>query len=210
MKSSKPVLGLIGGIGSGKSRVAEELVKRGGYLISGDQLGHEALRQPDIRDRVRQRFGPQVVKDNGDVDRRLLGTMVFSNAAERRALEEMVFPFIERRIAEEIAAAQEVPQIRLIVVDAAVLLEAGWDRFCDHIVFVEAPPAVRLQRVAQQRGWNEKEVALREQAQWLLTAKRAKANHVVDNAGSLAQLQPQLDALLQQLSAAGNQPATTA
>ncbi len=189
--------------------MAEELVRHGGCLISGDQLGHEALRQPDIRDRVSCRFGPQVVKDNGDIDRGNLGEMVFANQSERRALEELVFHWIERRMAEEIAAAREVAEVRLIVVDAAVLLEAGWDRFCDTILFVDAPQALRLQRVAQQRGWSEKEVAAREQAQWPLPVKRARADYVVDNAGPPSQLRPQLETLLQQWGVGGGSPVLT-
>jgi dephospho-CoA kinase len=83
-RPSKPVIGLVGGMGSGKSRVAEELAKRGARLISGDPLGHDALRQPDIRDQAVRRWGPDVLDGHGAIDRRRLGAIVFADAAERR------------------------------------------------------------------------------------------------------------------------------
>src|SRR5207253_9155202 len=101
----KPVLGLIGGIGSGKSRVADALARRGGRVIAGDLLGHEALRQPQVRDQVVGRWGRGVLNDQGEIDRRKVGAIVFADNAELRALEALTFPYIERRIAEEIARA---------------------------------------------------------------------------------------------------------
>ena len=121
-----PILGVIGGIGSGKSLVAGELVKHGGYLIAGDALGHEALRQVDIKDKVLRRFGRDLVDETGEIQRRRLGRKIFADARERRALEDLVFPWIGRRMAEEIAKARLDPAVRLIVVDAAVMMEAGW------------------------------------------------------------------------------------
>lgn len=197
-KTPKPVIGLIGGIGSGKSVVAGELVRHGGYLIAGDQLGHEALGQAVIRAAVVARWGEQVVKEDGTIDRRQLGKIVFADAGERQALEALVFPYIERRIAEEIDHTQQLPGVRFIVLDAAVMLEAGWDRFCDWIIFVEAPRPLRLQRLAQQRGWSAKEVTAREQAQWPLATKRARADYVVDNSQTPAHAWDQLEGWLQQ------------
>src|SRR5215510_4294721 len=98
----KLVVALIGGIGSGKSRVAAEFASRGAYVISGDAFGHQALRQPDIRDRVRQRWGDKVLDGSGEVDRKKLGALVFADARQLKELETLVFPYIERRIAEEI------------------------------------------------------------------------------------------------------------
>ena len=88
----KPVIGLIGGIGSGKSRVAAEFARRGAVIIAGDQLGHEALRQPEIKARVVDRWGPAALDAAGEIDRRKLGAAVFADPAERKALEAMVQP----------------------------------------------------------------------------------------------------------------------
>jgi dephospho-CoA kinase len=204
----KPVLGLIGGIGSGKSCVAAELVRHGAYLISGDQLGHEALRQPGIRQQVVRRWGEELLNTQGEIDRRKLGAIVFGDPAQLRYLETLSFPWIERRMDEEIAAAQADPKVALVVVDAAILLEAGWDHRCDRLVFVDAPRAVRLERLRGQRGWTEKEVQARESAQMSLTAKAARADYVVDNSGSSEHLAAQVRDLLRRVSA-NHRPGTT-
>src|SRR3954470_996810 len=147
--SRTPVIGLIGGIGSGKSRVAAEFVRHGARVVSGDQAGHEALRQPELRSRVLERWGPEVLDEKGEINRRRLGAMVFADPAELRALEALVFPWIERRLRAEIdAAAHE--GVPLVVLDAAVMLEAGWDKVCDRIVYVHTPREQRLQRLAEQ------------------------------------------------------------
>jgi dephospho-CoA kinase len=179
----KPVVGLIGGIGSGKSRVAEEFVRYGAKVIVADAFGHEALRQPDVLAQVARRWGPQTLDAQGQVNRRHLAGIVFADAGERRALEALVFPWIERRINEEIAAAQADPKVSLIVLDAAIMVETGWHRRCDRLVYVHAPRAERLRRLAEQRNWTAKEVADRARAQLPLTEKVRRADFVVDNSG---------------------------
>lgn len=198
LTTSKPVIGLIGGMGSGKSRVAAELKRYGGCIISGDQLGHEALRQPEIREQVVRLWGTEILTEGGAIDRRRLGGKVFADPVELRKLERLVFPWIERRVREEIARAGEDPEVRFVVMDAAVMLEAGWNNVCDWIVYVHAPRAVRLQRLADQRGWEEREVAVRERAQLSLTEKVSRADFVVDNSGSTDQMAQQVGSLLRQ------------
>lgn len=195
LTSSKPVLGIIGGIGSGKSLVASLLAQRGGKIIAGDQLGHEALRQPEIRTKVAARW-PAVADADGEVTRKKLGAIVFTNEAERTALEAFVHPYIERRIAEEIAVAQGDPGVAFVVLDAAIMLEAGWDRHCDRIIYVEVPRELRLRRLQEQRGWSEKEVEAREEAQLSLTEKSRRAGATVDNSGTPEETRRQVDNLL--------------
>src|SRR5262249_36855600 len=142
----KMVVGLIGGIGSGKSVVAEAFAQRGGRVVSGDKAGHEALRDRGIRQQLVGHFGAQVLDEKGEIDRRRLGVIVFADASQRRALEAIVFPYIERRLEEDVAAARADPRADLIVLDAAIMLEAGWNKICDKLVFIEAPPDTRLER----------------------------------------------------------------
>jgi dephospho-CoA kinase len=208
-RTTKPVVGLVGGIGSGKSLVARLLGEHGGYVIDADRLGHEALEQPTIRDQVVQRWGAAVLRESGAVDRRKLAAIVFADPAERRALEAMVFPWIERRIREEIAQADRDPQTWLVVLDAAILLETGWSRVCDVVIFVNAPRDQRLHRVAAQRGWTAKEVAAREQAQLSVEEKAARADLVVENSGDLAQTRAQLEPVVAQLRRALPQASPT-
>jgi dephospho-CoA kinase len=194
------VVGLIGGIGSGKSAVAAALARRGARVIDGDRLGHEALRQPEIRAELVRRWGEDVLDGGKEISRRKVAGIVFAATpearAELKALEALVLPYIGRRIREEIEAAKADPSARLVVLDAAVLLEAGWNNACDRIVYVHAPREVRLRRVAEGRGWSAKEVAARERLQLSLTEKATRADDVVDNSGSPEQTEAQVDALL--------------
>jgi dephospho-CoA kinase len=176
-----PVIGLVGGIGSGKSLVAAELQRCGGHLISGDHLGHEALRQPDIKASVVERWGHEVLDAEGNVNRRLLGAKVFADPRERAALESIVFPYIEQHIEAEIETAQILPAAKFIVLDAAIMIETGWSQRCDKVVFVDAPRPLRLERL-RQRGWSEEEVTRRERAQMSLDEKRRHSDAVLTNA----------------------------
>lgn len=196
MSAKKPVIGVVGGIGSGKSFVAAELARRGGYLISGDALGHEGLRRPEIKAAVIARWGTHLLSDAGDVDRRQLAGIVFKGAQELRALEAIQFPYIGRRIREEIEKAQADPSIVFVVLDAAVLLEAGWGSECDHLIFVDAPRPVRLERLRTRRAWTEDELVSREAAQMPLAEKRRRADAVIDNAGGAEELGQQVDEIL--------------
>ena len=188
----KTIIGLIGGLGSGKSRVAAELEKYGARVINADALGHEALRQQDIREQLAKRWGKEVLDDHGEIIRAKVARIVFADAAERQFLERLVHPYIGRRLREEIDVAREP----LVVLDAAIMLETGWNNVCDRLVYVHAPRALRLKRLAEQRGWSAKEVAAREQAQLSLSDKANRADGAVDNSGSPEHLARQVALLL--------------
>jgi dephospho-CoA kinase len=188
---------LIGGIGSGKSAVGKLLAEVGAVILSGDKLGHEALRQPELKARIVQHFGDGILDEQGEIVRKKLGGIVFASAEERKALEAIVHPWIKDRLRQELAAVRSDPRVPLIVVDVAIMLEAGWDDVCDELLFIDVPRSVRLERIARQRGWSEKEVEAREQAQLPLMEKARRAHHVLNNAGSLSDLRIQVNALLE-------------
>src|SRR5438105_11373980 len=114
----KPVIGLIGGIGSGKSRVSATLSRLGARVINADELGHQALRQPEIRQQIVQRWGSDLLDEQGEIVRRRLGAIVFDNPTERKALESLVHPWIGEAIRSEVARAQQDPAVRFVVLDA--------------------------------------------------------------------------------------------
>lgn len=176
-----PIIGIIGGIGSGKSLVADAMRKRGGHLINADALGHEALRQQDILAKLVERWGKKILDDKGQPDRTTIGRLVFADANELRALESLVFPFIEKRILDEIARGRAQSDVQFIVLDAAILLETGWHRHCDKIVFVDAPRELRLARLKAQRGWDEAELERREGVQLPVEEKKRRADVVIVN-----------------------------
>lgn len=192
-----PVIGIVGGIGSGKSLVAKEFARHGGVIIAGDQLGHEALRQQSIKAQVVDRWGKTILDGAGNIDRRRLASIVFGDSGDRAALEGMTHPYIGARIREEIAKAHAAPSVHLIVLDAALLLEAGWHDVCSHVVFVDAPQDVRLQRL-QERGWSAGDVEVREKAQLSLAEKRRRADAVIENAKGPEQIAAQVNELLAQ------------
>jgi dephospho-CoA kinase len=201
------VLGLVGGIGAGKSRVSAALAQRGGRLVAGDPLGHDALRQPNVIALVVERWGREVLDDARQIDRRKLGRIVFADEEDRKELEAIVHPWIGQQLHEQLHAAKADPSVPFAVLDAAIMLEAGWQAACDLLVFVYAPRSERMRRAAALRGWSPEEYSARERAQFSLTEKARRADVALDNSGSLDALEPQVDRLLAQLKIA---PAPTA
>lgn len=194
----KPVIGLIGAIGAGKSTAAKCFGTRGGSVIDADALGHEALRQPEVIAALVSRWGERIRKPDGALDRREIGVIVFANTGERNALEAVVFPYIQRRTRAEISAAQTNPAVAFVVLDAAVLLEAGWGEMVDRVVYVDAPRELRVERLATRSGWTEGELARREAAQWPAEEKKMRADAIVMNNAGPDALQEQVDRLLAQ------------
>jgi dephospho-CoA kinase len=185
-------------VGSGKSLAAAEFAKYGGRIVSGDAFGHEALRRLEIKEEVVRRWGHEILNDQGEVDRRKLGAIVFADPKERKTLESLVFPWIEKRIGEEIDGAISDSQVKFVVLDAAIMLEAGWAKRCDKIVFLDTPREERLRRLAQERGWTAQQVEEREKAQWPLNEKQMRASAILDNSGSPEELARQVRKLVAQ------------
>ena len=185
---SVPVIGLIGGVGSGKSAFAGWLRERlNAVVLSADEAGHRALEQPEVKAKIREQFGPDVFDDAGAIVRRRLAERVFGSGEPhqraRRQLEQIVHPVIRRDLERQITLA--VPVCDLILLDAAVMLESGWRDACDAVVYVDVPLEVRRERVQRTRGWSAEELASREASQWPLDVKRAAADVSIDNSDSL-------------------------
>ncbi len=193
-----PVLGLIGAIGAGKSTAAVAFAERGGRVVNCDRLGHEALAMPEVVDQLVGRWGTRILHGNGTPNRKSIGGIVFADAADRRFLESVVFPAIGSMARREIATAAGDPTVRFVVLDAATLLEANWGDQCDRIVYVDAAEAIRRTRVKLRSGWTDAELARREAAQLPAEVKKARADAVIRNDGSVGDLRASADRLLQE------------
>jgi len=197
LPSSKPVLGLIGAIGAGKTTAAAAFALRGGFVVDCDKLGHLALDLPNVRQQLVIRWGERVLIPADGVNRRVIAGIVFGEPTERRALEAIVFPIIGDMTRTEMTKAQADPNARFILLDAATLLEADWGKMCDKIVYIDAPRDVRLQRLAARSGWTSADLAAREAAQLPAAEKQRHAHAIITNADSPDCLQLEVDRVLQ-------------
>jgi dephospho-CoA kinase len=184
-------IGLVGGVASGKSLVANMLVELGAGLLDADRAGHDVLAEDRaVHEALRQRWGSTIFTADGRVDRSALAQRVFGAASgaeeERRFLEGLLHPRIRERLEEQqkqLAAEGK----RAAVLDAPLLLEAGWDPACDLVLMVDTPRESRLHR-ALRRGWTEAEFARREAAQWPVDQKSRASDAVIPNGGSVDEL----------------------
>lgn len=177
----KPIIGLLGAPGSGKSFVARTFAEQGAGVIDADRLARQALEEPAVREALRQWWGDAVFDAAGRVDRQAVGARVFEDAAALRRLESVVHPRVKAGRAALRDRYAVDRSVVAIVEDSPLLLEQGLDRECDVLVFVDAPRAVREQRVGETRGWSSAELARREKNQAPLDIKRDRADYVVNN-----------------------------
>jgi len=199
MRPKKPIVGLCGGIGAGKSLVAREFERLGAVVIDSDRLGHEILARPAVLAQVRAWWGEQVVAPGGGPDREKIAELIFADPEKRKRLESLLYPLIAAERECIITQSIENPAVRAIILDSPLLFESRLDRLCDKIVFVEAEERVRLERLRQARGWDEEQVHRRERWQMPLAHKRARSDFTVTNEGSPEQLRSAVAALFERI-----------
>jgi dephospho-CoA kinase len=192
MFAGKPVIGIVGGIGSGKSFVATLLGELGAKVISSDEQVHRAYADEEIQRTLRQWWGPAVFHESGQLNRSAVAREVFNDADQRKRLEALIHPIVARERDQIMQQTASDPTVKAFVWDTPLLFETGLDRQCDVIVFVEAPKDLRLARLAQSRGWDKQELEKREKFQLLLDKKRQMAHYTVVNTADAAQARRQV------------------
>lgn len=201
------VVGLTGGIGSGKSTVAARLAELGAEVVDADRIAREIVEpgQPALAE-IRARFGDEVIAEDGTLDRSALASIVFADEDARADLNGITHPRIGQRVQDRVAAAlrreREGGDGAVVVLDVPLLVES--DIFSDYqaLIVVEAPEDVRVDRVVRERDLTPEDARARVSAQADDTERRRAASYVVDNGGDLDDLYRQVDDLYAELRAA--------
>jgi dephospho-CoA kinase len=190
------VIGLAGGIASGKSTVAAELAALGAVVLDADRAAHQAINRPEVKQALVERWGEAILDGSGEVLRQAIAERVFSPSLadnqELKFLESLLHPLVRRQFESELAQFTE-RGVAAAVIDAPLLLDAGWEDLCDFIVFVESSEQDRVQR-AGPRNWSHSEISRREAAQMPIDEKRRRATHVIRNLGSRGDLKGEVQA----------------
>jgi len=190
------IIGLTGGIASGKSTAAATLGTWGAHVIDADKLGHRAyVKDTSAFNAVVDTFGEDTIGEDGEIDRRVLGGKVFGDAEKLKALTDIVWPAIRALAQAEIETIAQQQPGRIIVLEAAVLLEAGWQDIVDEIWVTIVDREVAIARASARDGVDAAAVEARIDAQLSNNERRAAAHQVIDNSGTETDLVAQLEAL---------------
>jgi dephospho-CoA kinase len=195
------LVGLTGGIGSGKSEVSKRLAALGAVIVDADKVAREVVRPgtPGLQ-RVVDEFGPEVLLADGSLDREGLGRIVFGDPKKLARLNGIVHPLVGERIAELMADVEREHPDAVVVYDVPLLVENGLQDRYEVIVVVATAPGTQLRRLVEQRGMTEADAKARIAAQAPLDAKLAVADHVIDNDGDLAALDAQVEQVWRDLT----------
>jgi dephospho-CoA kinase len=195
------VIGLTGGIASGKSVVSEMLAARGAHVMDADKLGHEAYAPASACfDAVVDAFGRDVVAADGTIDRKALGAKVFGDPAQRRRLEGIVWPWMRGEMERRLDALRE-QRTPVVVLEAAVLIEADWVPLVDEVWVVTVPPALARDRIISRNGLSPEQAEARIAAQLSNEERARHADVIIENSGTLDELERRVAAEWDRLAA---------
>lgn len=186
MAKPKVVIGILGGICSGKSTVAGQFGKLGCGVVDADAIAHELLESSDIKKKIKEAFGDEVFDGAGRVDREELAQKVFEDREEVTKINEILHPVVLARCVELIAEFNSRSDIKGIVLDIPLLAEAGWLQQCDKLIFVDCEDRKRAYRAVQKGHFLKNQLKKRENFQIFLDKKKEIADYIVDNNSGLS------------------------
>jgi dephospho-CoA kinase len=188
----KPIIGILGGVGSGKSTVAAEFAKLGAAVIDADEIAHELLDRPAVKKKVVGFFGRTILGRDGKISRRKLARIVFADAKKLSALNKIIHPLVFKRVRELIKKANGQSRVKAIVLDMPLLAEVGWAKRCDKLIFVECKQRIRAERSQKMGILDEKKLKIRENFQISLDKKESIADNTIDNNSGFSELARQV------------------
>lgn len=188
------VLGLLGGICSGKSSVSQALAEHGARVLDADRLAKAALDDENIREAIRERMGTEVIDNAGSVDRAAVSQRVFSDLEELAWLEALIHPHVRKEIFRALESLPADGSVPAVVLDVPLLLEKdAYVSRCDLLVFVDCPEKIRQERAQRRRGWSADELQRREAHQMPLMEKQRRADVLLRNDGTEAELKARVN-----------------
>jgi len=194
-RTARPLLiGITGGIGSGKSSVCALFRKMGVPVFVADDVAKERMvEDTSLRQELTRLLGPSAYRSDGTLDRNFIAARLFSNKALQKQIERLVHPLVEKEL--ERWTNDLPPQTPFAVVEAALIYEAGLDKKLDAVLVVDADEATRIRRIADRDGLSEADIRRRMKAQWSTAKKRAAADYVIRNDGSIGSLEQTVEFL---------------
>ena len=176
----KPVIGILGGIGSGKSTVAAEFAKLGCKVIDADKIAHDLLDSNTVKEEIVGLFGKAVLDSSGRIEHKKLAGVVFTSGDKLDSLNGIIHPLVIARTEELIEQYNQQNQVKAIVLDMPLLVEVGWAKRCDKLIFVHCEQKIRAER-AKKKGFDENQIKIRENFQISLDNKESLADNIVEN-----------------------------
>ncbi|MCM3340456.1 dephospho-CoA kinase [Paenibacillus sp. MER TA 81-3] len=187
-------IGLTGGIASGKSTVSNLLVERGALLVDADRIAREVvLPGSPVLDKIAELFGMDMLLEDGSLDRKRLGEVVFASEEQRKVLEGVTHPAIRHEMIAQMSRLEGEYPDKLVVVDVPLLYESGLTEMFESVVVVYVPKEIQLQRLIQRDGIDEVQAERRLQSQWDIEEKRKLADVVIDNSKGLEYTEQQVE-----------------
>jgi dephospho-CoA kinase len=176
----KPIIGILGGVGSGKSTVAAEFAKLGCKVIDADKIAHELLERKRVKEKVAAAFGRDALDAKGQIDRSKLASIVFADADKLSVLNGIIHPLVMRRAEQLIERYNRQDKVKAIVLDMPLLVEIGWADRCDRLIFVNCRQKIRAKR-AKKLGFDKNQHKIRENFQISLDNKMDLADNTIEN-----------------------------
>ncbi len=192
MKNKKKIIGLLGGIASGKTQVAKFFSQLNCVTIDADEIAHQAFKNEQIKQKIIHLFGEKVINSEQKVDKRYIADKVFDDNTMLDKLNSIIHPFVLDRIEDLVSDYSERTDCRAIILDIPLLMEIGWQSRCDTLIFIDCDDEKRMYLANNRTGLTRKQLNNRENCQISLDKKRQIAHYTIRNNSDLKNLKKQV------------------